>query len=130
MRYKMFCEAMSLEQFCGYHYKITKSGILVLCTASLCFYYSLHPPRHTLNQILTNLWVNHVPFILYPLPQLQYPIGLRFIVPKPSFEVMPKVLNRIEVWRLLAIAKAQFHGHQTTSWPICRCAWGHCPAER
>src|SRR6266550_1546614 len=100
MRYKMFCKAMSLARFCGCHYKITKCGILVLCTASLCFYHSLYPPRHTLNQILTHLWVNPVPLILYPLPQLQYPIGWSFIAPKPSFEVMPKVLNRIEVWRL------------------------------
>ena len=46
---------MSLQRFCCWYQKNTKSGILVLGTAPLCLNHCLHPPWHTFNQFLTHL---------------------------------------------------------------------------
>src|SRR6266550_5196161 len=100
MRYKINSESMSLQQFCCWYQKKAKSGILVLGTASLCLNYCLHPPWHTLNQFLTHLWVNLVPHLLHPLPQVQYPSWRGFLPTKPLFKLLPEVFNWIEVWRL------------------------------
>ena len=42
---------MSLQRFCCWYQKNTKSGILVLGTAPLCLNHCLHPPWHTCSRL-------------------------------------------------------------------------------
>src|SRR3954449_12628510 len=100
LRYKHFSEGIPLQHFCG-QCKIFKDWyILILAITSLWLNHHPDPPRHTLNQVLTHLWVNCIPLLLNSLPQFQNTRWWCFILCKPSLQMRPQVFNWIEVWRL------------------------------
>jgi hypothetical protein len=68
--------------------------------ATLYPQHCLNPSRHTLNQPLTYICINLVPFLLHPLPQLLYPTWCPLILPQLPLQMIPQVFNGIEVWRL------------------------------
>src|ERR1700676_2481909 len=62
--------------------------------------HSCNPPRHTFNQILTYLLWYLLPFHFTTLPKSMLTRRWDFILVKPVFEVIPKMFDRAEVWRL------------------------------
>src|SRR6266852_494483 len=72
----------------------------VFCMPTLCHQHCLNPSWHTLNQPLTHICINLVPFLLHPLPQLLHPTWYLFIPPQLHLQMIPQVFNGIEVWRL------------------------------
>ena len=74
---------------------------LILGIIPLCPDHCINPPRHALYQFLTNIYSNFIPLNLYPLPKLIHPSWCIFIFSKPPFEMIPKMLNWIEVLGLI-----------------------------
>ena len=86
--------------FVAYTFFTDYIRLLVLCVAFFGLDHCNNPPKHALHQIPANWLWNGLPLPLHPLPQLQYPSKWCVVLSKPSFEVLPEVLNWIEVQRL------------------------------
>ncbi len=89
-----------MNQFCNYLSKNQKLGILILCMTSLGLNYCFKSSRHTFNQVLTHLWWNFIPHLCHSLPNLPNSFRHCWILPQPSFDMLPQMFNGVYVWRL------------------------------
>src|SRR5258708_25421350 len=96
---------MSLQWFIGVEFLEKKILILIFGIATFCLKHCLNSPRHTFNQILTNIWFYLLPLFLKPIPQLMNTTGRFFILPKLLFDMIPQMFYWVEVLGL----RSPFH---------------------
>ena len=110
--------------------KTSNSIYLILRVPTPCFQHCSNTPRHALNQVDTNLHRNIVPLDFYALPQLINAGGLGVICSEPSLEVLPQMLNWVEVrrlrWPFQHLDTVVFKPFSSDFERYARCVWGRC----